>query len=108
MAVARMLSECFPVLPALREVSWNTPDTDLQGPSCPTVASGAQWLSIHSSQHFCLAFGTYSTRNTHFLYFVLYFHSQPNLTSPFSLGSCTPGRFKCQTSPGPRFSTPSV
>ena len=76
--------------PAPREVSWNTPDTDLQQPSAPPWPRGS--VSPRSLKPALLPpFGTYSTRNTYFLYFALYFHSQPNLTSPCSPGSCTPG-----------------
>ena len=90
MAVARMLSELFPCSPAPREVSRNTPDTGLWGPSAPPWPQGSVALRSHKLA-LLPPFGTYSKRNTYFLYFARYFHSQPILTSPCSLGFCTPG-----------------
>lgn len=78
------------------------------GAVCPTVASGS--VALHSLKPALLPpFGTYSTkRNTHFLYFVLYFHSQPNLTSPFFSGVLHPWQLRADF-PGPPFlNAPSV
>lgn len=100
MAVARMLSELFPCPPAPREVSRNTPNTGLRGLSAPPWPQGS--VALRSLKPALLPpFGTYSKRNTYFLYFARYFHSQPNLMSPGSLRFCTPGHLMPNFPRGP-------
>ena len=103
MAVARMLSELFPCSPAPREVSRNTPDTGLRGPSAPPWPRGSVALCSLKPALLPL-FGTYSKKNTYFLYFARYFHSQPILTSPLFSGVLHPWPPHTQLPQGPHFS----